>query len=195
MPDDVGGKPFPDGWEPDDDRGGADEDFASVVFDEDFVRAAPVHEPTAVERLLAAAEARAQAEAARARRSRRVDDFYDEHGPGGRSRVHDPQDLDYDPDDDYEDDQPRPAAYGRHGGALWPYRSSGRWHRPVAWLLAMVMGVGMVALAFSAVYRASAHRQDQAPPPATSGVDKPGAVPTASAGHPRPAVSATPRVP
>uniref|UniRef100_UPI000AEF2297 SCO2584 family spore wall biosynthesis protein n=2 Tax=Streptomyces TaxID=1883 RepID=UPI000AEF2297 len=55
MPDDVGGKPFPDGWEPDDDRGGADEDFASVVFDEDFVRSAPVHEPTAVERLLAAA--------------------------------------------------------------------------------------------------------------------------------------------
>ncbi|PWS42147.1 hypothetical protein DKT74_23705, partial [Streptomyces sp. ZEA17I] len=65
MPDDVGGKPFPDGWEPDDDRGGADKDFASVVFDEDFVRAAVVHEPTAVERLLAAAEARAQADAAR----------------------------------------------------------------------------------------------------------------------------------
>ncbi|MGW3628461.1 SCO2584 family spore wall biosynthesis protein, partial [Streptomyces sp. NPDC000880] len=57
MPDDVGGKPFPDGWEPDDDRGGADEDFASVVFDEDFVRAAEIHEPTAVERLLAAAQA------------------------------------------------------------------------------------------------------------------------------------------
>ncbi len=71
MPDDVGGKPFPDGWEPDDDRGGADKDFASVVFDEDFVRAAVVHEPTAVERLLAAAEARAQADAAKARRTRR----------------------------------------------------------------------------------------------------------------------------
>ncbi|MEV8108097.1 hypothetical protein AB0Q97_38395, partial [Streptomyces sp. NPDC088135] len=67
MPDDVGGRPFPDGWEPDDDRGGADEDFASVVFDEDFVRAAEIHEPTAVERLLAAAQARAEAEASTSR--------------------------------------------------------------------------------------------------------------------------------
>ncbi|MBK6033475.1 hypothetical protein JHN57_34075, partial [Streptomyces sp. MBT59] len=102
MPDDVGGKPFPDGWEPDDDRGGADEDFASVVFDEDFVRSAPVHEPTAVERLLAAAEARAEADAARARRTRRADD--DEYGYGGSRGYHDPQDLDYDPDDCFGDD-------------------------------------------------------------------------------------------
>ena len=59
MPEDVGGTPFPDGWEPDDDhdRGVSDEEFASVVFDEAFVRAAVVHEPTAVERLLAAAQA------------------------------------------------------------------------------------------------------------------------------------------
>lgn len=81
----MGGKPFPDGWEPDDDRGGADEDFASVVFDEDFIRAAPVHEPTAVERLLAAAEARADAEAARARAlpGGPDDDRYDDgRGPG-----------------------------------------------------------------------------------------------------------------
>ncbi|MGW3802578.1 SCO2584 family spore wall biosynthesis protein, partial [Streptomyces clavifer] len=67
MPDDVGGRPFPDGGEPDDDRGGADEDFAAVVFDEDFVQSAEMHEPTAVERLLAAAQARAEAEAGRAR--------------------------------------------------------------------------------------------------------------------------------
>ncbi|MFJ1590092.1 hypothetical protein ACIOD0_07555 [Kitasatospora albolonga] len=191
MPDDVGGKPFPDGWEPDDDRGGADEDFASVVFDEDFVRAATVHEPTAVERLLAAAEARAQADAAQARRSRRPTDG--EYGSYGRSRgYHDPQDLDYEPD---RDDETAQGSYGP-GGGLRRYRGAARWHRPVAWLLALVMGVGMVVLAFTAVYRgASAHRQDSVPPPVTSGVDKLGAVPSASADHSRPAVSATPRTP
>ncbi|WP_051870764.1 hypothetical protein [Streptomyces anulatus] len=185
---------LPDGWEPDDDRGGADEDFASVVFDEDFVRSAPVHEPTAVERLLAAAEARAEADAARARRSRRADDGY---GPYGRTRgYHDPHDLDYDPDHGVGGDDPAPGPYGRHGGSLRPYRNSARWHRPVAWLLAVVMGVGLVSLAFSAVHRgASNNRQDQVPPPATSGVDKPGAVPSASADYSRPAVSAEPRVP
>ncbi|MFJ6440016.1 hypothetical protein [Streptomyces sp. NPDC091649] len=196
MPDDVGGEPFPDGREPDDDRGGADEDFASVVFDEEFVRSAPVHEPTAVERLLAAAEARAEADAARARRRSRHTD--DEYGPYGRSRgYHDPQDLDYDPDHGVRgDDDHAPAPYGRHGGSLRPYRNSARWHRPVAWLLALVMGVGMVSLAFTAVYRgASNNRQDQVPPPATSGVDKPGAAPSPSADHSRPTVSAEPRVP
>ena len=72
VPEDVGGTPFPDGWEPDDDhdRGVSDEEFASVVFDEAFVRAAVVHEPTAVERLLAAAQARAEASEAEARRRR-----------------------------------------------------------------------------------------------------------------------------
>src|SRR5215210_1737902 len=71
VPEDVGGTPFPDGWEPDadHDRGVSDEEFASVVFDEAFVRAAVVHEPTAVERLLAAAQARAEASEAEARRT------------------------------------------------------------------------------------------------------------------------------
>ncbi|MEV2258249.1 hypothetical protein OG473_27260 [Streptomyces anulatus] len=194
MPDDVGGKPFPDGWEPDDDRGGADEDFASVVFDEDFVRSAPVHEPTAVERLLAAAEARAEADAARTRRSRRDDDAYDPYG--GPRDYHDPQDLDYDPRHGTGHDDFAPGPYGRHGGSLRPYRNSARWHRPVAWLLALVMGIGMVSLAFTAVYRgASNNRQDQVPPPVTSGVDKPGAAPSASADYSRPTVSAEPRVP
>nr|WP_206312215.1 hypothetical protein [Streptomyces sp. 196(2019)] len=185
VPDDVGGKPFPDGWEPDDDRGGADKDFASVVFDEDFVRAAVVHEPTAVERLLAAAEARAQADAARARRSRRPTDG--EYGSHRRPRPpHDPQDLDYDPDD--HDDS---GSYGPAG-----YRGAARWHRPVAWLLALVMGVGMVGLAFSAAHRtSSANREDQVVPPATSGVDQPGAIPPAAVDHSRPTASATPSTP
>ncbi|MET7648631.1 hypothetical protein ABZS83_34425 [Streptomyces sp. NPDC005426] len=197
MPDDVGGRPFPNGWEPDDDRGGADEDFASVVFDEDFVRAAEFHEPTAVERLLAAAEARAEADAFRARTGGGPldDDLYDDgygpgaHGPG--SGYGDP----LDPDDDYYVGGP----YGRHGGALRPYRGAARWHRPVAWLLAVLMGVGMVALAFSAVYRnTSSDQQDQVPPPATSGVDSapgPTAAPSAADGYFRPVVSAVPHTP
>ncbi|MEU8676312.1 hypothetical protein [Streptomyces sp. NPDC048560] len=197
MPDDVGGRPFQDGWEPDDDRGGADEDFASVVFDEAFVRAAQVHEPTAVERLLSAAQARAEAEAARARAGGGPmdDDLYDEdYGPDGVYGRRRPFGASADPDGD-EDDYSGP--YGRHGGALRPYRGSARWHRPVAWLLALLMGIGMVALAFSAVYRgAAANRQDQIPQPVTSGVDKPGGsdrpVP---AGHSRPTVSAVPRTP
>ncbi|MGW5678501.1 SCO2584 family spore wall biosynthesis protein [Streptomyces sp. NPDC003860] len=166
MPDDVGGRPFPDGSEPDDDRGGADEDFASVVFDEDFVRSAEVHEPTAVERLLAAAQARAEAEAARA-------------GAGMGASDDDPYPDGYEA---YDRDRPRApdgavddgwsANYSPYDGALRPYRSTARWHRPVAWVLALLMGIGMVALAFTAVYRGAAgNRQDQVPAPATTGVD------------------------
>ncbi|WP_406000926.1 hypothetical protein [Streptomyces sp. NBC_00829] len=202
MPDDVGGRPFPDGWEPDDDRGGADEDFASVVFDEDFVRAAEIHEPSAVERLLAAAQARAEAEAARAgsRGGAPDEELYDD-GYGGeyaRGRA-------YGDDDGPDFDDEYTGPYGRHGGVLRPYRGSARWHRPVAWILALVMGIGMVALAFTAVYRGAAgNRQDQVPPPATTGVD---ATPTggpavdrvggpsASAEYSAPPVSADPRTP
>ncbi|MFH9420871.1 hypothetical protein [Streptomyces sp. NPDC017529] len=176
MPDDVGGKPFPDGEEPDEhsqpSHGAADEDFASVAFDEDFVRAARFHEPTAVERMLAAAQARAEADAARARPGYGTDpDGTDDSAPDvpgraagrrfGRGYGADPN--------AYGSHGP----YGPYGGALRPYRGSLRWHRPVAWLLAVVMGIGLVALAFSAVYHgASGGRpQDPAPPPATSGVD------------------------
>ncbi|MET9665814.1 hypothetical protein ABZY19_10625 [Streptomyces sp. NPDC006475] len=200
MPDDVGGRPFPDGWEPDDDRGGADEDFASVVFDEDFVRAAEIHEPTAVERLLAAAQARAEAEAAHAGSGMGHPDeeFYDDgYSPYSREYGYD--------DGDGRDFDEEAGPYGRHGGALRPYRGSARWHRPVAWLLALLMGIGMVALAFTAVYRgASGNRQDQVPPPATTGVDATpsnGSVgdrvgsPSASAEYSAPAVSADPRTP
>lgn len=198
MPDDVGGRPFPNGWEPDDDRGGADEDFASVVFDEDFVRAAEFHEPTAVERLLAAAEARAEADAFRSRAGGGPldDDLYDDgYGPGGVYGLGRGYEDGPDADDDYRFGSP----YGRHGGALRPYRGAARWHRPVAWLLALLMGVGMIALAFSAVFRnTSGDAQDQVPPPATSGVDSapgPTSAPSAAEGHSRPMVSAVPRTP
>ncbi|MFF4248388.1 hypothetical protein ACFYY2_28535 [Streptomyces sp. NPDC001822] len=201
MPDDVGGGPFQDGREPDDDRGGADEDFASVVFDEDFVRSAEIHEPSAVERLLAAAEARAEAEASRARfrrGSRDDDDSYgpDGYGPDGAYGRQRARGGFWDPDDPDGAHAGASDPYGPDGGALRPYRGTAHWHRPIAWLLAVLIAIGMVALALSAVYRGAANnRQEQTPRPATSGVDKPGPVPSLSADHSRPAVSAVPRTP
>ncbi|MFF6995012.1 hypothetical protein ACFY93_08640 [Streptomyces sp. NPDC008313] len=200
VPEDVGGTPFADGREPDDDRdrGGWDEEFATVVFDEDFVRAAEVHEPTAVERLLAAAEARAEATEAEARRARLRgargdDDRYDDgFGPDGHGG------FGYDPDFDDLDDPD--FADGRHG-APGAYGKVARWHRPVAWMLALVMGVGMVALAFSAVYRgASSGGQDPVPSPASTGMEQgrdapTGPVPSGPAGYSRPAVPAAPHAP
>jgi hypothetical protein len=188
VPEDVGGTPFPDGWEPDDDhdRGVSDEEFASVVFDEAFVRAAVVHEPTAVERLLAAAQARAEASEAEARRARpRAERYDDGYGPGGFG--HDPE-L-----DDLDDTEILEGRYGAPG----TYGKQVRWHRPVAWMLALVMGIGMVALAFAAVYRgASSGSRDQVPPPASTGLGQGSAAPpSASADQSRPTVSAVPRTP
>jgi hypothetical protein len=166
-----------------------------------------IHEPTAVERLLAAAQARAEASEAEARRAhsrgaRGDDERYDDgFGPDG------PGDYGHDPDlDDLDDTEVLegrygvPGPYGRYGRA---YGKQARWHRPVAWVLALVMGVGMVALAFTAVYRgASSGRQDQVPPPASTGLEQgqdkiTGTVtgPSASADYSQPAVSAVPRTP
>ncbi|MGW0609813.1 SCO2584 family spore wall biosynthesis protein [Streptomyces sp. NPDC002788] len=191
MPEDVGGTPFQDGREPDDDhdRGVSDEEFASVVFDEAFVRAAVVHEPTAVERLLAAARARAEASEAEARRAHargeRYDDGFGSDGHGGSGRDHDLDEFD---DPDILEDH-----YGHPG----PYSKQVRWHRPVAWLLALVMGIGMVALAFTAVYRgASSNREEPVPPPASTGLEQGSrAAPSASADHSQPAMSVIPRTP
>ncbi|QHA04644.1 hypothetical protein GQF42_16305 [Streptomyces broussonetiae] len=187
MPEDVGGTPFPDGWEPDDDHdhGVPDEEFASVVFDEAFVQAATVHEPSAVERLLAAAQARAEASEAEARRARarseRYDDRYDPEGT----------DLSQDQDDDELDDTY--VLDDGHG----PFARKVRWHRPVAWVLAVVMGIGMVALAFAAVYRGgSSGARDRVPAPAATGVEQGSSTaPSISAETSQPAVSAVPRTP
>ncbi|WLW55035.1 hypothetical protein [Streptomyces sp. YU58] len=195
VPEDVGGTPFPDGWEPDDDhdRGVSDEEFASVVFDEAFVRAAVVHEPTAVERLLAAAQARAEAsEAEAARRAHGRGERYDD-GFGSD----DPRGFGHDPDLDDLDDTEDPQAWERRYGASGTYGKQVRWHRPVAWLLALLMGIGMVALAFAAVYRsASSGGRDQPLPPASTGMEQgTSATPSASADYSQPAVSAVPRTP
>ncbi|MFF9000536.1 hypothetical protein ACF1GW_05565 [Streptomyces achromogenes] len=188
MPEDVGGTPFPDGWEPDDDHdhGVSDEEFASVVFDEAFVQAAAVHEPSAVERLLAAAQARAEASEAEARRAHSRGERHDDgYGPEGAR-------FGQDHDDDEPDD-----AYVLGDGPHGLYGKQVRWHRPVAWVLAVVMGIGMVALAFAAVYRGgSSGTRDRVPAPASTGVGKDTAsAPAASDGHPQPAVSAVPHSP
>ncbi|MGX4692259.1 SCO2584 family spore wall biosynthesis protein [Streptomyces sp. JNUCC 63] len=191
MPEDVGGTPFPDGWEPDDDhdRGVSDEEFASVVFDEAFVRAAVIHEPTAVERLLAAAQARAEATEAEARRAHaRGEHYEDGYGSDGRDFGH----------DRYLDDLDDPDVLEGRYGTPRPFGKQVRWHRPVAWVLALVMGVGMVALAFAAVYRGgSSGSRDQVPPPASTGLEQGGAaVPSASADYySQPPVPAVPRTP
>ncbi|MFD9003788.1 hypothetical protein ACFV0T_22975 [Streptomyces sp. NPDC059582] len=194
VPEDVGGSPFPDGWEPDDDhdRGVSDEEFASVVFDEAFVRAAVVHEPTAVERLLAAAQARAEASEAETRRAHARGERYDDgYGPDG------PGDFGHDPDLDDLADPDDPDALDRRHGAIWGHGKQVRWHRPVAWMLALVMGIGMVALAFTAVYRgASSSNRDRVPPPASTGLEQgSAAAPSASADYSQPAVPVIPRTP
>ncbi|MFI6353250.1 hypothetical protein ACIBJF_11430 [Streptomyces sp. NPDC050743] len=188
MPEDVGGTPFPDGWEPDDDHdhGVSDEEFASVVFDEAFVQAATVHEPTAVERLLAAAQARAEASEAEARRARARGERYDDaFGPEGTEFGQDPD------DDELEDTY---VLGDRHFGG---YGKQVRWHRPVAWVLAVVMGIGMVALAFAAVYRGgTAGTRDGVPAPAPTGLEQgSAAAPSVSADTSQPAASAIPRSP
>ncbi|MEV5796937.1 hypothetical protein [Streptomyces collinus] len=190
MPEDVGGTPFPDGWDPDDDHdhGVSDEEFASVVFDEAFVRAAVVHEPTAVERLLAAAQARAEASEAEARRAHARGERYDDgYGSETPEFGHDRGD---ELDDTYFLGDDRRGVFGPHG-------KQARWHRAVAWVLALVMGVGMVALAFAAVYRgASSNTRDRVPSPASSGLEQGAASPpSASADTAQPAVSAVPRSP
>lgn len=252
MPDDVGGQPFPNGEEPEyRHHGAADDEFASVVFDEDFVRSAAVHEPTAVERILAAAQSHAESETARGfedgfgygpgaesefdvdaeeldeddpeneGRFDRSDyteyvdladgdeygpyDSYDSYGPyntyGTYNAYGDPGQYEsqfrqynqyehysqfgmyrrYDPrfelGEEHGSDYRRPTSgpsrrSGKHSAAARAYRGHVRWQRPVAWVLAVVMGIGMVALALSAVHRGtSQQRQDPAPPPATTGVE------------------------
>ncbi|MCZ4124108.1 SCO2583/SCO2584 N-terminal domain-containing protein [Streptomyces sp. H39-S7] len=126
-----------------------DDEFASMVFDEDFVRSAPVHEPSARQRMLAAARARAEAESM----------------SGAGSVPADPIRYDAGESDELYRQHAR-MAEGR------PYRSgSVRWHRSLAWLLAVLMGIGVVALTFAAVYRGAGGggRQPAVPAPPSSG--------------------------
>jgi hypothetical protein len=145
-----------------------------VVFDEAFVRAAVFHEPSAEERLLAAAAAQAEAEAAF--RARLL-------GGDGGEGPDDPLDEPRAAHPAYRrapDGYPLDLVSGAYGDAYdveyeelyaqrGPYRGAAHWHRMVAWLLALVMGIGVVALAFAAVYRgASGARQTPVPPAPTA---------------------------
>ncbi|UNS96983.1 hypothetical protein MMF93_11050 [Streptomyces tubbatahanensis] len=232
MPDEVGGQPFPDGEEPEyRDHGAADDVFASVVLDESFVRAAQVHEPSAAERVRAAA---AQSHAERAEHAEnpehtetdapRVAEDGLVHGRGmaefpDSPYGEPPEEGVWDEDPDGDDDRfGRPGRYGEYGpgglppeleayehgadfgyargahgpyaargSAPRPYRGHRSWQRPIAWVLAVVMGIGMVALAFSALYRGTSDQRDEpVPPPASTGVEPtdPGALPTVTAQPP-----------
>lgn len=148
----MGGRPFPDG----DDHGGADGEFAHVVFDEAFVQAAVFHEPSAHERMLAAA---------------RTDTLRAAYDEPAELAEHDDDDPEQGLDGEYDELY---AQRSRH------YRGHVRWHRSVAWVLAVVMGVGVVALTFAAVYRgAGAGRQPSVPPVPTGRVGAPTIPPAA----------------
>ncbi|RKN11021.1 hypothetical protein [Streptomyces radicis] len=233
MPDDLGGLPFRDGEGPSsEERRAADEAFASLVLDDDFVEAAEIHEPTAAERILFAAMERAESEAAAELGLYYRDPDIDPGGADGLAGFEGPDSLDSldpstdlsdpstdperadafdgfdgeDPDDegrfdrsDYtryatEDPEeqdgvavppafapapPPPAhAYARFGGdggaharahpPHWGTRGPGwrpaRWQRPVACVLAMVMGISVIAFALIAVQRSgSAPSRDPGP--------------------------------
>jgi hypothetical protein len=118
---------------------GADEEFAfaGVVFDEDFVRSAAVHEPTAEERMLAAVEAsfmerRALPEELRPHPGEILRPSW---SPGGGGYA------------GWE--AARRARVGSDGYAGSPLR----WQRTVAWVMALIMGLGVVLIAAAAVYR------------------------------------------
>src|SRR4051812_47154359 len=123
-----------------------DDEFASVVLDEEFVRSALFHEPTARERLLAVAEGPALP-------------------PGWSGRRRNPRSAapEAGDDADFPESDPLYAAGPPYPG------SSPRRPRPVAWALAVVMGIGVVALPFAAVYRGTGGttRQPADPPPSS----------------------------
>jgi hypothetical protein len=164
----LGGSPYSDGA----DHGDADDEFATVVLDEAFIRSAAVHEPSARERQLAAAEARNE----------------EPGGAGwGREALGEPYDglpLELRPHPGSEDDRiyadPWVGSGPRRRRAVrWPgyaARSAARgqvaqqrWHRPLAWVLVIVMGVSLVAVAVAAVYRGAGNAPGRKPEVGTSG--------------------------
>lgn len=131
-----------------------------MVLDEAFVQAAVFHEPSAHERMLAAA---------------RTDTTL-------RAGYEEPAELaEHDDDDDTEHDLG--GEYDElYAQRVRTYRGhQARWHRSVAWVLAVVMGVGVVALTFAAVYRsAGGGRQQPVAPSPTGRVGAPTIPPVAA---------------
>ncbi|MEO3754891.1 hypothetical protein [Streptomyces sp. B6B3] len=201
MPDNAEGYPFRDGEGPNSqDRGAADEAFAAVVLDEEFVEAAAIHEPSAAERILYAALERAESEAV-TEHSPYPDLDFDAgtpDGAGGYPVDADLRDLDEDLEDEEPDDEEgrfdrsdytrylsdedeEELGYGGYAGYPAPGALTGRaaaprggwrparWQRPVACVLAMVMGISVIAFALIAIQRAgsSAQRGEPTPLPAS----------------------------
>lgn len=127
-----------------------------MVFDEAFVRSAVFHEPSHKERMAARA---------------RVGGIEDEPTGGDtRDSLYGGEGA-LDPDD---------AEYEELYAQRRPYRGHGRWHRTIAWLLAVLMGIGVVALTFAAVYRgAGGGRQPTIQPSPTGRVGAPPSAPVA----------------
>ncbi|GAA2257769.1 hypothetical protein GCM10010430_47010 [Kitasatospora cystarginea] len=173
MAEDVGGSPNPDGA----DHGGADDEFATVVLDEAFVRSAAVHEPSARERQLAAAEARFEPDTGLLGRGYEM--TVSGEGLPLELRPH----PSLDDDRQYPDPWSAPGRAGRAArwrrrtrsfGGYDPRRAGGgryvaqqRWHRPVAWVLAVVMVVGVAAVAVAAIYRGAGGAADSPRRPET----------------------------
>ncbi|MFF7632136.1 hypothetical protein ACFZB9_03145 [Kitasatospora sp. NPDC008050] len=156
MAEDLGGSPYSDGA----DHGGTDDEFATVVLDEAFVRSAAVHEPTARERQLAAAEARSEPEPGGAGRGT---DYAADRYDGLPLELR-PHPLGLEDDRIYTDPWVGSnRGPGRRRAVRWPgygpragsrgQIAQQRWHRPLAWVLVIVMGVSLVAVAVAAVYR------------------------------------------
>lgn len=132
------------GFNPDDDHGRADDAFAAVAFDEAFVRAALVREPSARERLLMVGPARLPLELV---------------GTGPDDPV--PADGADDPaDDDGTPLELRPMrgfTPGLHG-TPWQWQHpapAGHWQRVVARTMVVVIGMITVLVTAAAVYRAA----------------------------------------
>jgi hypothetical protein len=118
-----------------DDPEHAGDDWSSVVFDDHFVRAASIHEPTAAERQLAAAPTTPPPPADFGEDPYVLHEPRTERGSGVS-------------DDVWGDD------FGGPARASW-------WRQSVAWVLAVLMGVGVVAMAVTAV---APGRSGQNPP-------------------------------
>ncbi|MGW1994064.1 SCO2584 family spore wall biosynthesis protein [Embleya sp. NPDC001921] len=156
------GPEFPDG--PDFPEFSEDE-LSSVVFDESFVRAARVHEPSANERGAAVDPAPTPTPAAPERTDKKAEqaersDWFDDgaYPPDGedpwRARTvssSDPGPM-------------LPHVPTWFAGEPWARAARGaRWRRGVAWVLALLMGVGVVAMAVTAVYRSGSSQGPTAP--------------------------------
>ncbi|UGQ09809.1 hypothetical protein LO772_23250 [Yinghuangia sp. ASG 101] len=131
----------------------AGDDWSSVVFDDGFVRAATIHEPTAAERRLAALPPTPLTPP-------RPTDFGEDP-----YRLHDPL-----PDDGVRAGAPDDVRGFEHGDFGRPIGRTTWWRQSVAWVLAVLMGVGVVAMAVTAVAPGRSGQNAPSPQPSVGTV-------------------------